>query len=95
MNSAARLGDYSTGHDLCVPVPIVTASPDVFINGRQAARVSDTFAVHGCEIHPPHADVIFAGSATVFINGLSAARKGDPVIIGGEIREGSHNVWIG
>ena len=92
---AARLGDMSTGHDACVPVPIITASPDVFINGLQAARVSDSFAVHGCVIHPPHSDVIAAGSATVFVNGLPAARKGDPVIIGGVIAEGSDNVWIG
>ena len=95
MNSAARLGDMSTGHDACVPVPIITGSPDVFINSRPAARVTDTFAVHSCMIHPPHSDVIAAGSATVFVNGLSAARLGDSVVIGGTIAEGSPDVWIG
>lgn len=95
MPSATRLNDCCTGHDACGPVPLVTCSPNVNINGRGAGRVSDSYATHGCTVHPSHQDVITAGSSTVLINGLPAARVGDKVSIGGNIRDGSENVFIG
>ncbi len=95
MPEAARLGDKSTGHDDCAPTALVTGSPNVFINGKPAARVSDKFASHGCDEHPPHQDEVIQGSSTVFINGLPAARKGDKLKIAGTIAEGSPNVFIG
>jgi uncharacterized Zn-binding protein involved in type VI secretion len=90
-----RLGDLNTGHDACPPVPLVTASVNVFINNKGAVRKGDTYAVHSCVAHAPHQDVILNGSATVFINGQNAARQGDPCSYGATCMEHSPNVFIG
>lgn len=95
MSSATRLGDNNTGHDSCAPVPLVSASPNVFINGKGAGRVGDTYAAHGCPVHPSHSGAVASGSGSVFINGRAAARVGDPVTCGGSVAEGSPNVFIG
>lgn len=95
MPKATRLGDVDTGHDDCSPTSLVSASPNVFINGRGAGRVGDTYAPHGCIIHPPHSGAIASGSSTVFINGKSAGRIGDSVSCGGSVAQGSGNVTIG
>lgn len=95
MSNATRLGDKSTGHDSCISVPLVTASNNVFINGKGAGRMGDTYASHSCSVHSPHAGSISSGSGTVFINGQAAARVGDSVSCGGSVAEGSSNVWIG
>ena len=44
MPKATRLGDNDTGHDACPPTALVSASGDVFINGKGAGRVGDTYA---------------------------------------------------
>jgi uncharacterized Zn-binding protein involved in type VI secretion len=93
--AATRLGDNNTGHDACPPVPLASASTNVFINGRGAGRLGDVYVVHSCDDHPPHADVIASGSSTVFINGIPAARIGDTVSLGGSVAEGSGDVFIG
>ena len=95
MAGATRLGDNCTGHDACGAVPLVTASPNVNINGKGAGRITAKYASHGCLVHPAHQDSINAGSATVFINGLKAARIGDAVVLGGSVAEGSGDVFIG
>lgn len=95
MAGATRLGDNCTGHDACGAVPLVTASPNVNINGKGAGRITDQYASHGCVAHAPHQDSINAGSSTVFINGLKAARIGDAVVLGGSVAEGSGDVFIG
>lgn len=95
MPAQTRLGDNSTGHDACPPVPLVTASDNVFINGKGAGRVGDTYASHSCPAHSPHAGVITSGSSTVFINGRAAGRIGDAVSCGGTVAEGSGNVFVG
>lgn len=95
MPAATRLGDNNTGHDACPPVPLVTASGNVFINGLGAGRLSDSYASHSCINHDPHSGSISSGSSTVFINGLAAARIGDSVSCGGSVAEGSGNVFIG
>jgi uncharacterized Zn-binding protein involved in type VI secretion len=74
---------------------LVTASENVFINGKGAGRVNDLYAPHGCPDHPPHQDYIAQGSATVFINGRQAGRVGDPVVLAGAVAEGSGDVYIG
>ncbi|MBX6438855.1 DUF6531 domain-containing protein, partial [Pseudomonas syringae group genomosp. 3] len=67
-------------------------SPNVFINGRNAALATQTTAK--CENHP--APILIAdGSTNVFINGHPAARKGDKVTCGAKIGTGSNNVFIG
>lgn len=95
MAVATRQGDCCTGHDSCAPVPLTGCSPNVFVNGKGAGRVGDSYATHGCVVHSPHADVISAGSGSVFINGIPAGRVGDTVSIGGSVRDGSGNVFIG
>lgn len=95
MAKATRLGDKDTGHDACPPTALVTGSPDVFINGKAAGRVGDSYAPHGCINHPSHSGTIASGSSSVFINGKAAGRVGDPVSCGGSVAEGSSNVNIG
>lgn len=95
MSNATRLGDFDTGHDACPPTALVSASPNVFINGKAAGRVGDSYAAHGCVNHPGHSGVIASGSSSVFINGKAAGRIGDPVSCGGSVAEGSNNVFIG
>jgi uncharacterized Zn-binding protein involved in type VI secretion len=94
MNSA-RLGDCCSGHDACPPRPIISASPTVFINNKKAARLGDALDVHECIEHLPHGGNITSGSLTVFINGKAAARIGDAVSCGGNLAQGSPNVFIG
>jgi len=67
-------------------------SPDVFINGRNAALATASTAK--CEKHPPTVRVA-EGSTNVFINGKPAARKGDKLTCGSRIASGSNNVFIG
>lgn len=95
MAQATRLGDSCTGHDACGPMPLTKASNNVFINGKGAGRVGDTYSPHGCIGHPTHSDYISQGSSTVFINGIPAGRIGDSVSIGGSVQGGSPNVFIG
>lgn len=95
MPAATRLNDNDTGHDSCSSTALATASPNVFINGRGAGRVNDSYVAHGCKVHPSHSGVIAAGSSTVFINGRPAGRIGDPVSCGGSVAEGSGDVFIG
>ena len=95
MPAATRQNDNCTGHDACPPVPLVTYSPNVIINGLGAGRQTDLYSTYGCVAHPGHQDVIVAGSSKVDINGLPAARVGDAVSIGGAVQDGSPNVIIG
>ena len=95
MPSVHRLGDICTGHDACPPVPLVSASSYVLVNGKGAARVGDSYASHGCLIHPPHTPVCASGSSTVFVNGKALVRVGDAVSCGGATSQGSGNVNAG
>ncbi|MBQ3435327.1 MAG: PAAR domain-containing protein [Selenomonadaceae bacterium] len=95
MPRATRLGDCDTGHDFCPPRPLVSASPNVFINGKNAGRTGDSYALHKCPLHKPHVGHIASGSASVYINGKSAGRIGDAVSCGGSVAEGSRDVYIG
>lgn len=95
MSNATRLGDLDTGHDACPPTALISASTNVFINGKGAGRVGDSYATHGCVNHPSHSGVIASGSSSVFINGRAAGRIGDAVSCGGSVAEGSSNVFIG
>lgn len=92
---AARLLDVDTGHGCFPPSPVISASPDVFINYRPAARLGDPLAPHACPNSPPHGRNLSAGSATVFINGQPASRIGDAIGCGGSMASGSGDVFIG
>lgn len=105
MPPQARIGDLSQvpadahGCPACPHPcigPAIQGSPDVFVNGRNAVRVTD----HG--IHAaccgPNTWTAAQGSATVFINNLKAHRKGDQdTHCGGTgvMKMGSENVVTG
>lgn len=58
--------DLTAGH--CYPpVPIIFASPNVFVNNLAIDRVHDPIAVHCCDISC-HSGVAFNGSPNVFAN---------------------------
>jgi uncharacterized Zn-binding protein involved in type VI secretion len=95
MPAAARRGDPGLIH--CSPWTIANGSPDVYINGRPAARVGDKTSLHlrpGL-ICPPHTAAISQGAATVFINGRPAARVGSAVAGCTKVIGGSSDVEIG
>lgn len=88
MPRATRLGDLGSRHGGHKASPVVTASPDVNVNGLGMARLSDSVAPH------PHPRLIAEGSPTVFVNGRPAARLGDQIDCGGEMSEGSPDVFL-
>lgn len=103
---AARVGDLvnGTAHQhgpvwapRPVRGPVVTGSPNVFVNGKPAARVDDSGTHAACD--GPNAFRIVAGSRTVLINGKPAARVGDATlhcgVAPGAILQGSPDVLIG
>ncbi|ADV50556.1 PAAR repeat-containing protein [Cellulophaga algicola DSM 14237] len=69
--------------------PITQGSPNVFINGKPAARMGDMCTCVG----PP--DVIAQGNPTVLINGVPIATVGSMTAHGGIIISGESNVIIG
>jgi len=105
MPPQARLGDKSNvpadAHGCpacphpCVG-PAIQGSPDVFVNGRPAVRVSDQGVHAAC--CGPNMWKAAAGSGTVMINNLAAHRLGDQdTHCGGtgQMIEGSDNVITG
>ena len=96
MPAAARKGDAGIPH--CGPYVIATASSDVIINGRGAARVGDVATPHlrpagrRCGVHAPP---IIRGSASVIINGRQAALLGDALSSCTLVASGSSDVIIG
>lgn len=95
MSSVTRLNDLGGGHDACPSRALATASNNVFINGRGAGRVGDSYVPHSCIEHPPHVGVIAVGSSTVFVNKKRLGRIGDAISCGGSVIEGSADVFAG
>lgn len=62
-----RLGDTDTGHDACPGTVLVSASTNVIINGKGAGRVGDSYAPHGCIVHPEHIQRISPAAAAQFL----------------------------
>jgi uncharacterized Zn-binding protein involved in type VI secretion len=95
MPAAARRGDAGVPH--CSGYTIATASADVLINGRGAARVGDVSTPHLLPARrcPTHVAPISRGSSSVFINGRPAARVGDPLSSCTRVATGSGDVIIG
>src|SRR5207253_8441213 len=84
MPSAARLGDKAQvdadahGCPACphpAVGPIVTGSPDVFVNSKPAAR-QDDLGIHAV-CCGPNTFTIQRGSPTVYVNGKPFARMND------------------
>ena len=102
--AAARLGDKSQvaadahGCPACPHPgigPIVTGSPDVFVNGRPAAR-KDDLGIHAVCCGPNNF-TIKGGSPTVYVNGKPFARMNDQTQHcggSGPIVEGSPDVNV-
>jgi uncharacterized Zn-binding protein involved in type VI secretion len=94
---AARIGDMHVCPMVTPGVPpvphvggpIALGSPNVFIGGPLAARVTDLCTCVG----PP--DAIAVGSLGVIISGLCAARLTDPTLHGGKVVVGLPTVLIG
>jgi uncharacterized Zn-binding protein involved in type VI secretion len=95
MPAAARKGDAGVPH--CSGYTIASASGDVKINGRGAARQGDVSTGHlrpGKKC-PRHTASISRGSSSVFINGRPAARVGDSLAGCTRVATGSADVIIG
>jgi len=104
MPRAVRVGDIghnpsdSHGNDCCphnVAGPVKSGSPNVFINGSPAGRITDP-GVHStcCGANTFN---IAAGSPNVFVNGLKKARLGDKTAHcggTGKLVTGSKNVIV-
>ncbi len=105
MPGAVRLGDGHAGvcnHGIpdCCPHGVagtyVTASSNVFVNGRGVVRVGDA-VVHTC----PHCGVgltAVGGSGSVFVNGRGVHRVADIVVYpsgAGAAITGSGDVIVG
>jgi uncharacterized Zn-binding protein involved in type VI secretion len=97
MPAVVRVGDMSAGHPHCYPpTPAVSGSPDVFVNGKAAVRVGDSWATHGaCPVHSPHSGSSSSGSSSVFVNGKALCRVGDSISCGDTMAQGSPNVFAG
>ena len=76
------------------PNTAATASPNVYANGIEVVRKTDTYNAH--PVVDPHAGrTVTGGSATVFANGLNLARISDAISCTAKIAEGSPNVFAG
>ena len=95
MPGIVRLNDKCTGHSCYPPRPCITASDDVFVEGKAVHREQDKWAMHACPNTPPHDGVLATGSSTVYVNGKAIARIGDPISCGSKTQEGSQTVFAG
>ena len=98
MAAAAKVGDLGNPF-VTVPV-IVTGSPDVFIDGKPAARRDDITAsfqkMEGKKVVVVTSTILEpSGTPTVFINGKPVAQIGTPMTNGARIVTGSESVFIG
>lgn len=96
MPAVARQGDPGVPH--CSGYTIANGSPDVFINGKAAARQGDSSTVHlrpGGIACVPHTATITGGSSSVNVNGRPLARVGDGLAGCTTISQGSPNVNAG
>jgi uncharacterized Zn-binding protein involved in type VI secretion len=89
MPPVTRLADVCTGHPRHPSRPVVTASSNVFVNGRGAVREGDLWSPHN------HIGISIGGSGTVFVNGRRLCRQGDAIDCGSMVATGSSNVFAG
>lgn len=108
---AARVTDNSQGIPHCHSVhpwspvphpvigPIMAGSPDVIIEGKQAARINDTGVHSSAVCCGPNTYQIVQGSGTVYTNNLNQARLGDQTLhcsmASGAIIQGAGTVLVG
>jgi uncharacterized Zn-binding protein involved in type VI secretion len=95
MPAVTRKGDLCTGHGCFPPRASTGGSGNVYVNGVPVHRQGDSWALHGCNVCPPHGGALAVGSATVFANGKQLGRIGDPVDCGSSVGNGSGDVFSG
>lgn len=96
--NVSRIGDIGVGicyaHDPPIPAtgPIVEGAVNVFANGINVARITDTVVTFH---NSSHSGNIVEGSPSVFANGLNVARIGDLFtgIFVGTLVEGAPTVF--
>lgn len=94
MPKIVTLGDMSSGHDACGPVPAVTGSEIFFVNNKNVVRVGDKYAPHGCIWHPTHSGVVTSGSSIVFSEGKAVALVGSSISCGDTSAQGDDLIEI-
>ena len=94
MPGAVRLHDTCTGHGCFPSRENISASTNVFINGRGAHRVGDAWASHCCPGSGCHGGTQATGSPNVFVNGKALARIGDSIDCGSSNATGSSDVIV-
>lgn len=96
------IGDMSNGEQVgcnLFPTPILSGSPNVFVNGKAVATEGSILPPHFCFIgntlisHTNRS--ISSGSPTVYVNGKAAAAIGSLVNCGDTIAQGSPTVFVG
>jgi uncharacterized Zn-binding protein involved in type VI secretion len=95
MPGVTLLSDMCSGHGCFPSRQNVTASSDVFVEGKGIHRQSDHWTNHCCPNQGCHDSVLVSGSSTVFINGLSCGRIGDAIECGSIVMTGSSTVFAG
>jgi uncharacterized Zn-binding protein involved in type VI secretion len=95
------IGDLTTGEDVgckLFPTPLLSGSPNVFVNGKAVATVGSTVLPHFCFIGNTlisHTNrVVTTGSPTVFVNGRAAACIGSLTDCGDTVAQGSPTVFV-
>lgn len=102
MPGAARTTDGTTNHSPCGAGQCSVGSPDVYINGLKAFRVTDKSTPHGvpepdgdggytCR---PHTTALRQGSPNVYVNGKPLGRRGDAFSCGIQVMGCSSNVIV-
>jgi len=92
MPAVVRYGDESCGHGCFPPRPNDQASENVFVNGKGAHRLGDSYEIHCCG-PVCHGGEASSGSPNVFVNGKKLCRVGDSVSCGDTMCQGSPNVF--
>ena len=94
MPGIVRLGDMCTGHGCFPSRTVISASPDVKVDGLPVVRVGDLWESHGCSVCDSHDAMQASGSPNVLINGIPVARIGDSLSCGSTNLSGSGTAII-
>ena len=102
MPLCASLGSTSPGHG-CFRMPThkaVSASSNVFADGKPVHRQGDRWCTHICihrrHRHGWHSSVLARGSHSVYVNGRQCGRIGDRVACGSRVATSLiHSVFVG
>lgn len=95
MPPITRIGDKSTGHDACPPVPATSGERMFTVSGSPVVRVEDSYAPHGCPSHTAHSGVLAGGAPHMSTGGKPVGRIGDPVSCGGSVAQGEGTFTVG